>query len=62
MGMILRGIVPDSAQKGKAVIKMLAVVKVYRACYLWGIHLIELGILSVWERGAIHANSLSVGG
>lgn len=56
-----------SAQKAKAVIKMLAVVMVYHAWYLWSIHsgcskhLIELGTLSVWERGVAHANSLSIG-
>lgn len=56
-----------SAQKAKAVIKMLAVVMVYHAWYLWSIHSgcskhsIELGILSVWERGVAHAKSLSIG-
>lgn len=56
-----------SAQKAKAVIKMLAVVRVYHAWYLWSIHsgfskhLIELGTLSVWERGVARASSLSMG-
>lgn len=56
-----------SAQKAEAVIKMLAVVMVYHAWYLWSIHsgcskhLIELGTLSVWERRVAHANSLSIG-
>lgn len=56
-----------NAQKAEAAIKMLAVVMVYHAWYLWSIHsgcskhLIELGTLSVWERGVAHANSLSIG-